>query len=195
MRFGERKMWTPKVPERKGDVYFSEKSSDLTPLFKNHAYFHEGKRKGGQRERDLRMPSNPLGASFWRSRAMQRSGRVCDRDSPTLSNLTRPQLRTSGLGSSLVFDTIFAIFCLTAVGDVWKLALCVSHGRVRPLTDGSVWTAAPRMEVEKEENGSDAFEPRASRFRFVGVILTNAISCLFSLFECAHVVFLCSLVA
>lgn len=56
---------------------------------------------------------NPLGVPvfFWRSRAMQPSDRVFDRDFSTPSSTDSAAVQDQRLGSSLVFDTIFTIFC------------------------------------------------------------------------------------
>lgn len=60
--------------------------------------FLRRKKMRGQKDWDLRMPPNPLGASvfFWCSRAMQRSGRVYDHDSstppPLLGHSSRPKV-------------------------------------------------------------------------------------------------------
>lgn len=87
------------------------------------------KKKGEGREERQRLSyatKAPWGVwdFFLRARAMQRSGHVCDHDSPTPP---RPLGHSSGpgVGKALVFDTIFSIFCLTAMADVWKHALCV----------------------------------------------------------------------
>lgn len=84
---------------------------------------------------------------------------------PWLLNAASPNSATvqdQRLGSSLVFDTIFSIFCLTVMGNVWKHGLCDFE---RPgacwisLTDGSVSSkdCRPRLTQTEDaggENGS-----------------------------------------
>lgn len=77
------------------DVYFTD-SHLIWCHYARARLFSRRKERGEQR--DFRMPPNPLRASvlFWRSRAMQRSGRVYDHDSSTLPPLlghsSRPEV-------------------------------------------------------------------------------------------------------
>lgn len=90
---------------------------------------------------------------------------------PWLLNAASPNSATvqdQRLGSSLVFDTIFSIFCLTVMGNVWKHGLCDFE---RPgacwisLTDGSVSSkdCRPRLTQTEDAEGKMAvvFERRA----------------------------------
>lgn len=139
---------------------------------------------------------------------------------PWLLNAASPNSATvqdQRLGSSLVFDTIFSIFCLTVMGNVWKHGLCDFE---RPgacwisLTDGSVSSkdCRPRLTQTEDaggENGSgvwakslysrpvsglESLDNSVSR-TCVSVILRHGISCLWMLFGCTHALFLFSLVA
>lgn len=75
--------------------------------------FYGRNEREDQKDRDFRMPPNSLGVPvfFWRSRAMQPSDRVFDRDFSTPSSTDSASVQDQRLGSSLVFDTIFTIFC------------------------------------------------------------------------------------
>lgn len=136
---------------------------------------------------------------------------------PWLLNAASPNSATvqdQRLGSPLVFDTIFSIFCLTVMGNVWKHGLCDFE---RPgacwisLTDGSVSSndCCPRLTQMEDAGGKMAVvkslysrpvsglerKTNSVSHTCVSVILRHGISCLFMLFGCTHAVFLFLLVA
>lgn len=119
MEFGPekiRKVWT----EEKGAIRkvqacvacsLRRRSSDLMPLCMSHAYFQEW--RGESRKSDTCVcHQTPWGhlCVFWRSRAMQLSGHVYERDS---SALPRPQFRTRGWGAPLSLTQFlnFLLYC------------------------------------------------------------------------------------
>lgn len=112
--------------------------------------FSRRKARGGQKDRDLRMPSNPRGASvfFWRSRAMQRSGLVWPWHCLLFGHSSRPGV--GKLPRSLT--RFFSILCLTVMGNVWKHALCVLDSPSQMALCGA--TTAPTDGGWGGENGS-----------------------------------------
>lgn len=117
--------------------------------------FLRRKKRGEQKDRDSRMPPNPLGASMF-SGVPER----CSAQALCMTMTSQPCLLYSttvqdqSLGSSLFFDTIFWIFCLTVMGNVWKPALCISEGSSLtdgPVSSGNCCPRLPQME-DAEKN-------------------------------------------
>lgn len=152
--------------ERGWDVYFTD--SHLIWCHYARATLQEEKERGEQKDRDLHATKPPWGV--WVFLAFQCDAMVRPRVWPWLLSAASPtqtQFKTRGweAPSSL---TIFSIFCLTVMGNVWKHALCDFESLVRgriPLTDGSVSSddCCPRL-LQMEDAGDRiavAFERRA----------------------------------
>lgn len=115
------------------------------PLFMSHAYFMVEIIGKEQKDRDFQMPPNPLGVPvfFWRSRAMQPSDRMFDRDFSTPSSTDSAAVQDQRLGGSLVFDTVFTIFCSGLWWETYESVVLCNFLKGRgacwiSLTDGSV---------------------------------------------------------
>lgn len=139
------------------------------PLCQSHAYFQEERRCENRKTETFVCHQTPLGRlCFFGVPERCSDQAACMTMTPQRCLPYSATVQDQGLRSSLVFDTIFSIFCLTVMGNVWKHALCVFEGLVRgwiPLTDGSVSSdnccpRLPQMEDAGEKMAAP-FERRA----------------------------------
>jgi len=166
--------WSSKIrkfsKQSTGKVQESKMFGSLTVIWsaammREPHLFSRRKRRGEQRHRYSRMPPNPLGASMFFGVPEQYSDQAsCMTMTPQCRLPYSTTVQDQSLGSSLFFDTIFPIFCLTVMGNIWKQALCIFEGST--LTDGPVSSCnrcprLPQMEDAEEEKMPAVFEPRA----------------------------------
>ena len=125
---------------------------------------------GRQKDCDLHMPPNPLGALCFSGvpERCRDQAVVCMTMTPQRHLPYSATVQDQRLGSSLIFDMIFPIFCSIMKGKVWKQALCIFEGLVHssvPLTNGPVSSdsCCPRLPQREDAEGKMAavFEPKA----------------------------------
>lgn len=155
----------PKLERHESEIKYTQSSRETTmftsptviwsdAIVWQPRLFSRRKKRGEQKDRDSRMPPNPLGASMF-SGVPER----CSAQALCMTMTSQPFLLFSttvqdqSLGSSLFFDTIFWIFCLTVMGNVWKPALCISEGSSLtdgPVSSGNCCPRLPQMEAAEE---------------------------------------------